>query len=647
MKLRGIAIITSSWFAFLLLIGGWPGHGVSAQERDPNDSARRQLEYTRSHYTKFDYRIPMRDGVRLFTSVYVPKDSGQTYPILMERTPYSVSPYGIDNYRSMLGPSSGYEKEGFIFAYQDVRGRNLSEGEFIDIPFHKTHLAGPADTDESTDTFDAIDWLVKHIPGNNGAVGIWGISYPGFFAAHSLLNAHPALKAVSPQAPMGDVGNGDDAYHNGALFLAANFGFYTSFKPRQGGPARPERFSRPNSGTPDQYDFYLKMGPLANSNTLYLKNSNAYWDDTLSHSSYDEFWQARALAPHMKDIRPAVLFVGGWFDAEDLGGTLKLFRALDANQPSSPVTLIMGPWPHGGWSGMAGDKLGNLNFGSMTGEYFREQIELPFFLYHLKGQGAGLKNSKDGRPPRAWLFETGTNLWRRFDIWPPREAHEKAFYFGPGGKLLFEPVAGTGSDFDEYLSDPARPVPVIGHIGSGMPYDYMTEDQRFASERPDVLVYETEALDQDVTIAGSLTPVLRVSTTGTDSDFDVKLIDVFPNDYPDPDPNPTGIHMAGYQQLVRGEPFRGKFRKDMAKAEPFAPGRPEKIEFVMPDVLHTFRAGHRIMVQIQSSWFPLTDRNPQKFMDIPRAREADFQKATERVYRGGNDGSHIRMPVLK
>ncbi len=299
------------------------------------------------------------------------------------------------------------------------------------------------------------------------------------------------------------------------------------------------------------------MGPLANSNKLYLKNSNAYWDDTLFHSSYDEFWQARALAPHMKDIRPAVLFVGGWFDAEDLGGTLKLFRALDANQPSSPVTLIMGPWPHGGWSGMAGDKLGNLNFGSMTGEYFREQIELPFFLYHLKGQGAGLKNSKDGRLPRAWLFETGTNLWRRFDVWPPREAHEKAFYFGPGGKLFFEPVAGTGSDFDEYLSDPAKPVPVIGHIGSGMPYDYMTEDQRFASERPDVLVYETEALDHDVTIAGSLTPVLRVSTTGTDSDFDVKLIDVFPNDYPDPDPNPTGIHLAGYQQLVRGEPFRG------------------------------------------------------------------------------------------
>jgi hypothetical protein len=389
------------------------------------------------------------------------------------------------------------------------------------------------------------------------------------------------------------------------------------------------------------------MGPLANGNTLYLKNSNTYWDDTLFHSSYDEFWQARALAPHMKDIRPAVLFVGGWFDAEDLGGTLKLFRALDANQPSSPVTLIMGPWPHGGWSGLAGDKLGNLNFGSTTGEYFREQIELPFFLYHLKGQGAGLKNAKDGRLPRAWLFETGTDVWRRFDVWPPREARDKALYLGPGGRLSFEPVAGAGGDFDEYLSDPDKPVPVIGHIGSGMPYDYMTEDQRFASERPDVLVYETEALDHDVTIAGPLTPVLKVSTTGTDSDFDVKLIDVYPDDYPDPVPNPTGIHLAGYQQLVRGEPFRGKFRKNMAKAEPFTPGRPEKIEFAMPDVLHTFRAGHRIMVQIQSSWFPLTDRNPQKFVDIPRARESDFQKATERVYRGGTDGSHIRVQVLE
>ncbi len=646
MKLCRVAIRASFCFVLLLAVGAWPGRRAFGQDHNPNDAARKQLEYTRANYTKFDYRIPMRDGVKLFTTVYLPKDSGQAYPILMERTPYSVSPYGIDNYRSVLGPSSGYEKEGFIFVYQDVRGTNLSEGEFIDIPFHKAHLAGPADTDESTDTYDTIDWLVKHLPNNNGAVGIWGISYPGFFAAHSLINAHPALKAVSPQAPMGDVGNGDDAYHNGALFLAANFGFYSSFRPRQGGPALPERFSRPNSGNPDQYDFYLKMGPLANSNKLYLKNANPYWNDTLFHSSYDEFWQARALSPYMKAIKPAVLFVGGWFDAEDLGGTLKLFRALDAGQPSSPVTLIMGPWAHGGWGGMAGDKLGNVSFGSMTGEYFRTQIELPFFLYYLKGQGPGLKNPKDGRLPRAWLFETGTNVWRRFDVWPPREAREKAFYLGAGGKLSLEPVGGAGGDFDEYLSDPAKPVPVIGHIGSGMSYDYMTEDQRFASERPDVLVYETGTLDHDVTIAGPITPVLRVSTTGTDSDFDVKLIDVYPNDYPDPDPNPAGIRLGGYQQLVRGEPFRGKFRKDMAKAEPFVPGRPEMIEFAMPDVLHTFRAGHRIMVQIQSSWFPLTDRNPQKFVEIPRAVEADFQKAAERIYRGGKDASRIRVLVL-
>src|SRR5882762_2579604 len=612
----------------------------------PLDAARKlQLEYTIAHYTKYDYRIPMRDGVKLFTSVYVPKDSSQPYPIMLERTPYSVGPYGIDNYRPFLGPSELFTKEGFIFAYQDVRGRYLSEGTFVDIPAHKLHFEGAKDTDDSTDTYDTIEWLTKNVPNNNGKVGIWGISYPGFYAAFSLIDSHPALKAVSPQAPMGDVGNGDDSYHNGAFYLAANFGFYSSFKPRPGDPERPPtQFTPFDFGTADAYDFYLRMGPLSNSNEKYLKNSNPFWNDNLKHSNYDQFWQRRALAPHMKNVKAAVMFVGGWFDAEDLAGPLKLFRAIEKNGAVSPETLVMGPWPHGGWSRGPGDKLGNLYFASKTGEYFRENIELPFFLEHLKGKGNGLKAKADATAPKALLFETGTKQWRRFDTWPPKNATARELHFDAAGQLSI--TAPSSAGFDEYLSDPDRPVPVIGEIGAGMPSSYMTFDQRFASRRPDVLVYQTEPLDHDVTIAGPITPTLSVSTTGTDSDFVVKLIDVYPSDYPDPNLNPTSIHMGGYQQLVRGEPFRGKFRNSFEKPDPFTPGKRARIEFTMPDVCHTFRAGHRIMVQVQSSWFPLTDRNPQQFLDIPTAKTSDFQKATERVYRGGADGSGITLLIL-
>jgi putative CocE/NonD family hydrolase len=607
--------------------------------------AKKQLDYTRSHYTKYEFRIPMRDGVKLFTAVYVPKDLSQPYPIIMQRTPYSVGPYGIDNYRPMVGPSELAEKEGFIFAYQDVRGRYLSEGTFIDVPPHKTALSGPKDTDESTDTYDTVDWLVKNVPNNNGRVGMWGISYPGFFAAYSLMNAHPALKAVSPQAPMGDVGNGDDAYHNGAFHLAANFGFYVSFKPRGEQPERPQPSPNFDYGTRDQYDFYLRMGPLANANERYLKNQNVYWNDILKHPAYDEFWQSRAQAPHMKNVTPATLFVGGWFDAEDLSGPLKLFRAIEKDGPKAPNTLVMGPWCHGCWSRGDGQTLGDLNFASNTGEFFREHIELPFFIQNLKGKGDGLKTLPDNEVPKAWLFETGTNQWLRFAEWPPKNAAAKSLFLGGNGTLSFtdSPIQAS----DEYVSDPAKPVPVLAGIGAGMPGDYMTYDQRFASRRPDVLVYQTSPLEHDVTVAGSITPVLKVSTSGTDSDFIVKLIDVYPNDYPNPDPNPAGVQMGGYQQLVRGEPFRGKYRESMAKPAPFTAGKPAKIEYTMPDVCHTFRTGHRIMVQIQSTWFPLVDRNPQQFEDIPEAKAADFMKATERVFYGGADGSLLRLFVLE
>jgi uncharacterized protein len=594
----------------------------------------RQLEYTRAHFTKFDYRIPMRDGVKLFTTVYIPKDRSQNYPFLMERTPYSVAPYGIDNYRPVLGQSEAFEREGFIFVYQDVRGRYLSEGQFIDVPVHKIHFNGPHDTDESTDTYDTIDWLVKNVQPNNGKAGIMGISYPGFYAAFAMINAHPALKAASPQAPMGDVGNGDDSYHNGAFYLAANFGFYSSFKPRGLEPTRPRGQVPFDFGTPDEYDFYLRMGPLANSNEKFLKNENPYWNDNLAHDTYDEFWAARALAPHMHNVTPAALFVGGWFDAEDLSGPLKLFRAVEAGGPQAPNTLVMGPWRHGGWARGDGNTLGNLNFASKTGEFCRDQIELPFFVEHLKDPKKGRieRESRQVEFPKAWVFQTGTDQWERYDQWPPKPAVQRKLHLSANGALEFDADSSASSGYDEYVSDPARPVPVIGFAGQGMPGDYMTADQRFASRRPDVLVYQTPPLENDVTVAGPIAPALRVSTSGTDSDFVVKLIDVYPSDYPDPDPNPAHIVMGGYQQLVRGEPFRGKFRNSMSKPEAFTPGKPETIQYTMPDVCHTFRTGHRIMVQIQSSWFPLTDRNPQVFIDIPKAKAADFKKATERVY---------------
>jgi uncharacterized protein len=610
-----------------------------------DDAQRKQLAYTRAHYTKYEYRIPMRDGVHLFASVYVPKDATVKYPILMQRTPYSVAPYGVDNYRLIVGPSEAAEHEGFIVVYEDVRGRYMSEGTFVDVRPHKTKLDGAKDFDDSTDTYDTIEWLVRNVPNNNGRVGIWGISYPGHYAAHSLIDSHPALKAVSPQAPMNDLADGDDAYHNGAFYLGANFRFYADFEPR-----KPDTLERGDSkpefdpGTSDAYDFFLRMGPLWEADRKYFPKGNVYWDDQVAHWSYDEFWKSRALTPYMKNVKPAVLFVGGWFDAEDLAGPLKLFGALEKNGPIAPNTLVMGPWPHGGWSRGPGETLGNLRFDVPTGEYFRENIELPFFVKYLKDKPSDAKMPEFGNS-KAIVFETGVNEWHRFDAWPPKTATARSMYFEANGKLSFSPP--TASGFDEYLSDPAHPVPTTGEItnGFGMPADYMTYDQRFASERPDVMTYETEPLEHDVTIAGPVTPSLMVSTSGTDSDFDVKLIDVYPDDFPDPDPNPQKVHMGGYQQMVRGEPFRGKFRNSFSKPEPFTPNKPARIEYWMPDVFHTFKTGHRIMVQVQSSWFPLTDLNPQQFLDIPKAKPSDFKKATQRIYRGA-DGSQIKLIVV-
>jgi uncharacterized protein len=588
------------------------------------------LDYIRAHYTKYEFRIPMRDGKRLFTSVYVPKDLSQKYPIMLSRTPYNVAPYGPDAYKTALGPSEKFARESFIFVYQDVRGRYMSEGEFVNMRPQIPAKRGPQDVDESSDTYDTIDWLVKNVADNNGKVGMWGISYPGFYTAAGIIDAHPALKAASPQAPIADWFVGDDFHHNGALYLPHAYRFFNTF-----GHPRPEPVKAPAvaapapTNGPDAYGFFLGAGPLANIEEKFFKRDVAFWSEMMQHGTYDEFWQSRDLRRHLTAIKPAVMTVGGWFDAEDLFGALNTYKSIEKSTPGAQNTLVMGPWFHGGWSRSDGDALGFVKFGSKTAEYYRNEIEFPFFNHWLK-------DKDDPKLPEAFVFETGTNQWRREDAWPPKNVQARTLYLHAGGKLSFDASSEPATAFDEYVSDPAKPVPYIGGQAPGMTREHMVEDQRFASTRTDVLTYQTEELEQDVVLAGPITPSLFVSTTGTDSDFVVKVIDVYPEDFPDPDPNPAGIHMGGFQQLVRGEIFRGKFRNSFSKPEPFTPGKVEKIEYTMPDVNHAFRRGHRIMVQIQSSWFPLADRNPQKFMDIYSAKSTDFVKATERVYRNSS-----------
>ncbi len=588
------------------------------------------------HYTKYEHRIPMRDGVRLFTRVYVPKDDSQAWPILLTRTPYALKPYGAANYNDPAGTFRELAKDRNILVTQDVRGRYGSEGEYLHMrPFNPNK--GPKDIDESSDAYDTIDWLVKNIPNNSGKVGLFGISYPGFYTSMGMIDSHPALKAASPQAPIADWFMGDDLHHNGAFFLSQNFNFFYEFAQREEDPLH-ENLKPFNFKTPDGYDFFLRMGPLANSIPL-MKDLGKQWAEFLTHPTYDAYWQARNIRPHLKNVHCAVMTVGGWYDAEDLFGPLETYRWTERQNAGITNVLVMGPWAHGGWGRGDGDKLGDINFRAKTAEFYREKIELPFFRHFLKGD-------TNYTPTEAHVFETGTQQWRRFDAWPPKQSAPRTLYFHAAGKLNFDAPASTRDAFDEYVSDPAKPVPYTLEHTTGYPRSYPVHDQRFAASRPDVLVYETEPLEEDLTFAGPLTATLHVSTTGTDADWVVKLVDVYAGDFPDPKPNPADIAMGGYQQLVRGDVFRGKFRNSFEKPEPFKPGEVAKIEFTIPDILHTFRRGHRVMVQVQSTWFPLVDRNPQTFVNIPTAKPEDFKKATHRVYRGGNAASALTVQVL-
>ncbi len=584
----------------------------------------------RATFTKFEYEIPMRDGKKLFTAVYVPKDPAGRWPILLTRTPYGVGPYGVDAYKTRLGPSEKMEREGYIFAFQDVRGRHMSEGEFVNMrPCKK------GDVDESTDTWDTIDWLVKRVPKNSGRVGMWGVSYPGFYTAAGMIDAHPALKACSPQAPIADWFAGDDFHHNGAFYLAHAFGFFSTSGRPQRTPMLP--VPRPPPFFSDAYRYFLEAGTLEELDRRSLKGEVPFWNDLMAHGTYDEFWQSRNLRPHLKNIQPAVMTVGGWFDAENLYGALHVYGAVERQSPGAYNILVMGPWYHGGWGGSDGSSLGHVRFGAKTSVFYRDEIEARFFAEKLK---------RDGDPalPEAYVFETGTNQWRTFQTWPPEGLAARTLYFREGGRLSFEAPPEEDAR-DEYVSDPAKPVPFISGTSGGMTREHMVDDQRFASTRPDVLVYRSEPLEEDLTVAGPLRPRLRVSTSGSDADWVVKLIDVYPDSFPDSEPNPAGVKMAGYQQLVRGECMRGKFRKNLAHPEPFSPDQVEAVDYTMPDVFHTFRKGHRIMVQVQSSWFPLVDRNPQVFTDIYRAKPEDFRKATQRVYRSKSLPSGLEVNI--
>ncbi|MGE5111879.1 MAG: CocE/NonD family hydrolase [Acidobacteriaceae bacterium] len=618
-------------FALLLTVS------LVAQNNDDRHSD--LANFIRASYTKYEFQVPMRDGKRLFTSVYAPKDTSQTYPILLDRTPYSVAPYGADNYKTSLGPSEAFARSLYIFVYQDVRGRMMSEGDFVDMRPYIPNKKGPQDVDETSDAYDTIEWLVKNIPNNNGKVGIWGISYPGFYTAAAMIDAHPALKAVSPQAPIGDWFVGDDFHHNGALYLPHMFRFMAGF-----GLARPEPTTKSGPrfdfGTEDGYDFYLHQAePLSKITDTLYEHKVGWWDEIIQHPNYDAFWKARSLPQHLKEIKPAVLTVGGWFDAEDLWGALHTYASANKLSPQGDVKLVMGPWCHGCWARTDGDHLGNVWFGAKNSVYYRDHVEFPFFEHYLKGKA-------DPNLAEATVFETGTNQWRQYDAWPPKNTKKVSLYLSGEGKLSFAP--GQGAAYDEYVSDPAKPVPFITDTAIGMTREHMTDDQRLAGRRTDVLVYQTDPLDRDITFSGPIDPTLFVSTSGTDSDFVVKLIDVYPNDFHDPDPNPKEIHMGGYQQLVRGELFRGRFRNSYEKPEAFEPNKITKVAYAMPDINHTFRRGHRIMVQVQSTWFPLVDLNPQKFVpNIYLAKPDDFQKATQRVYHSKDAQSHIDVLELE
>ena len=609
---------------------------ITAQKVDA-DSA-----FIRNNYTKKEVYITMRDGVKLFTSIYTPKVTTKKYPIMLSRTPYTVAPYGEKFKASISNPT--LVREGYIFVFQDVRGRWMSEGDFVDVRPVVATRSTNKDIDESTDTYDTVDWLVKNQPNNNGKVGVRGISYPGFYATNALVEAHPAVKAVSPQAPVTDWFVGDDFHHGGAFMLLDGFSFYVNFGRPRPKPIKPEDIKPVEIKYTDNYDFFLKMGALPNFTKKYTGDSLKFWNDLMSHPNLDEFWKARNIRPHLKNVKPAVLTVGGLFDAEDCFGAWRTYEAIEKQNPGATVSnkICMGPWFHGAWGGRGdGSSLGNANFNSKTTEYFQNDIEAKFFNFYLADKG-----KMD--LPEAIIFETGSNKWTTYDTWPPQKAKSKNIYLQEKGGLSFNtPSVPTDfhRSFAEWVSDPAHPVPYTEDVHAHRTREYMSDDQRFAARRADVVVYQTEPLADDLTVTGPIDANLFFSTTGTDADLIVKVIDVFPEDAPQWEG--SKIPQGGYQMLIRGEVLRGRFRNSFELPEAFVPEKITEVKYQLPDIAHTFKKGHRLMVQVQSSWFPLVDRNPQKFVDIYKAHDADFQRATHRIYSDAKNASYLRLSVLE
>jgi hypothetical protein len=600
-------------------------------------------------YTKKERMIPMRDGIKLFTTVYAPKDVSEDHPILLVRTPYSCEPYGVDKWKDYWNSYfKAYLKEGYIMVTQDVRGRWMSEGEFVNVrPFNSKKSS--SDIDETTDAFDTVEWLLKNIPHNNGKVGVLGTSYAGYYATMAAASNHLAIVAVSPQAPVTNWFIGDDWHHNGAFFIMDAFNYYSGMGFGFGTPRpRPTSKAPKTVGYPihDNYKFYLETGPLPNFLKL-TGDSICFWKDLYDHPDYDEWWKARDARNAMKNLQPAMLWVGGSFDAEDNWGAWNSYKATEENNPGKKFNkIVMGPWHHEQWRYNDGTNLGNVHFGSKTSIWYQQNIEIPFFNYYLKGKG-DISNIAE-----ATVFITGTNEWKKFDKWPPANKEDKKLYLLPSGELGWKKPS-VKSGFSEYTSDPARPVPYTEDVHFNRTITYMTDDQRFAERRPDVLTYKTETLPDNVTVTGTIVANLFTAISTTDADFVVKLIDVFPdslsynNVYPNTDIDPVKTYpMGGYEMLVHGEVFRGRYRKSFEKPQPFLPNIIENVTFQVGEVTHTFKRGHRIMVQIQSSWFPLVDRNPQKFINIYKANENDFQKSTIRIYHDEKNASNIILPIM-
>jgi putative CocE/NonD family hydrolase len=618
-------------FASIMALVGLFCHCVSAQQIPDQGIAQ--------NYEKLAVMIPMRDGTQLHTTVYSPRDRSQKYPFMMNRTPYSTQPYGEGRYPFRIAPSKYLENEKYIFVHQDVRGRWMSEGKFDNM---RPHVAGETPIDESSDTYDTIEWLLKNVPNHNGKVGIWGISYPGFYAAAALPEHHPALVASSPQAPIADFFF-DDFHHHGA-YLQSYFIATAVFGYQHNGPTPRQWYRSLNPTSQDAWNFHMNLGPMSQAGTLY-DQSNFFWQQLVEHPNYDEFWQKRSILPHLKNVKTNVMVVGGLFDAEDLYGPFNIYRELEKNNPGIFNMLVMGPWSHGDWSRVTGEYtvVGKISFGKNVSDFYQREIEAPFFRHFLKGIG-------DAPKYEALMFDTGIRKWRAFSQWPPAQAGSTKYYLRDQRQLATNPPTADESAFSMFVSDPADPVPYRDRADITLrftPRPYMSDDQRFASARDDVLVFQSAPLERDTLVTGDILAHLNVSTTGSAADWVVKLIDVYPEDHPFVPGSQPGLDFGGIELMVRSEVIRGRFRNGYEKPEPFTPDAIEEVNLPLQDICHTFRKGHRIMVHVQSTWFPLIDRNPQKFVpNIFKAEKTDFIRATHRVFHKPDAPSWLELKVF-